>query len=74
MVKHEEKDCPRCQAVFTCKTGDILRCQCYGIKLTLEETAFIEERYPDCLCRHCLEELKQKYAFFMEKFMFRGGR
>jgi adenosylcobinamide kinase / adenosylcobinamide-phosphate guanylyltransferase len=59
MCKHEEKDCPRCQAAFECKVGDIIQCQCYGIGLTIEERAFVEERFEDCLCRNCLLELKR---------------
>lgn len=58
MNKHEEKICPRCKAAFECKMGDITQCQCYGIGLTIEERAFVEERYEDCLCRNCLLELK----------------
>lgn len=58
MCKHEEKYCPRCRAPFECKVGDIAQCQCYGVALTLEEKAFMEERYEDCLCRNCLMELK----------------
>ena len=58
MCKHEEKLCPRCKAAFECKVGDITHCQCYGIGLTAEEKAFLEERYSDCLCRNCLLELK----------------
>jgi hypothetical protein len=59
MCSHEEKNCPRCQALFICKPGDIIRCQCFEIWLSSEERAFIEERYSDCLCRNCLEDLKK---------------
>jgi len=72
MPLHEEKHCPRCQSAFTCKMGDIANCQCSGVRLSVEETAFIEERYNDCLCIHCLEELKNKYIFFREKFLYNG--
>jgi Cysteine-rich CWC len=70
MCKHEEKHCPRCQASFECKSGDIAQCQCFGVSLTVEEKAFLEERYEDCLCRNCLLELKQRYTFFKEKYFF----
>jgi hypothetical protein len=72
MPEHEKKSCPRCLSLFTCKTGDIAHCQCSSITLSYEETAFIEERYNDCLCIHCLHELKNKYIFFKEKFLFNG--
>ena len=71
MCKHEEKSCPRCNAPFECKVGDITQCQCYGIKLTPEERTFIEDRYKDCLCRKCLEELKQRTILFKEKYFER---
>jgi hypothetical protein len=74
MCKHEEKYCPRCRAPFECKVGDIAQCQCYGVALTLEEKAFMEERYEDCLCRNCLMELKQWYVFFKEKYFLNAGR
>jgi hypothetical protein len=71
MCKHEEKSCPRCHCVFECKVGDITHCQCYGVKLTLEERTFIEDRYKDCLCRKCLDELKQRTSLFREKYFER---
>lgn len=72
MPQHEQKICPRCQSAFTCKTGDIGNCQCNSISLSEEETAFIEDRYNDCLCITCLHQLKNKYIFFKEKFLFNG--
>jgi len=71
MCKHEEKNCPRCSKQFECKAGSITECQCFGIKLSSEERAFIEDCYSDCLCRNCLRELKERYVFFKEKFLFR---
>ncbi|HTI08967.1 MAG TPA: cysteine-rich CWC family protein [Puia sp.] len=52
----------------------ITQCQCYGVKLTPEEKALLEQRYEDCLCRNCLMELKQAPAFFKEKFFLHGGK
>ncbi|TMI92105.1 MAG: hypothetical protein E6H06_15070 [Bacteroidetes bacterium] len=71
MCMHEEKICPRCSNKFECKLGSITECQCYGIVLTTEESAFIENRYNDCLCRKCLLELKNRYMIFKEKFLFK---
>ena len=70
MCKHEEKKCTRCNVYFECKPGNITQCQCYGIQLSVEEKAFIEDRYSDCLCKKCLQELKQRYVFFKEKYFF----
>lgn len=61
-VKHEYKTCPRCGTGFECKTGNILQCQCYGIVLSPAAQALVEQRYTDCLCRSCLEELNKKAA------------
>ena len=69
MPLHEPKVCPRCNKQFECRVGDIANCQCSSITLTIEERAFIEDRYQDCLCGNCLKELKNKYIFFKEKFM-----
>lgn len=58
MCQHEEKKCPRCGASFECKVGNITECQCYGVSFSVEERAFLEGKYEDCLCRTCLLELK----------------
>lgn len=70
MPLHEVKACPRCNYAFECKAGDITQCQCYGIQLSLEERAFIEDRYKDCLCANCLLQLKNRYLLFKEKYLF----
>lgn len=70
MPQHEAKACPRCGSAFECKAGDIAQCQCYSIQLSLEERAFIEDRYKDCLCAACLLQLKNRYMLFKEKYLF----
>jgi len=70
MPQHEAKTCPRCNVAFECKAGDISNCQCSGIQLNIEERAFIEERYHDCLCANCLQQLKSSYTLFKEKYLF----
>jgi len=72
MPVHEQKNCPRCNKDFECKAGDISRCQCSHISLTLEDKAFIEDRYAGCLCINCLYELKNRYTAFKEKFWVNG--
>ncbi|MBG9376268.1 cysteine-rich CWC family protein [Panacibacter sp. DH6] len=71
MPKHEPKVCPRCNNEFECRAGDITNCQCSAVALTVEEQAFIEDRYNDCLCTGCLHALKNRYVFFKEKFLGR---
>ena len=73
MPLHERKTCPSCTNVFESKAGDIAHCQCNCIELNIEERAFIEERYADCLCTACLLQLKNRYIFFKEKYLFNGG-
>lgn len=57
--KHETKVCPRCGQAFACKSGDILKCQCYGIAFTEKMQQVIAAAYDDCLCRQCLTELSE---------------
>jgi hypothetical protein len=66
---HEIKTCPRCNSSFECKPGNITQCQCFGLKFTEGEKAFIEERYHDCLCKSCLLQLKNQVELFREKFI-----
>jgi Cysteine-rich CWC len=68
MCQHETKNCPRCNTAFECKPGNITQCQCFGIQLTEELNAYIEQRYNDCLCRHCLEHLQVELNLFKEKY------
>lgn len=72
MCLHEIKECPRCNSSFECKPGNITQCQCYGINLTIEQKAYIEQRYNDCLCRQCLLQLNNELELFKEKFIFRN--
>lgn len=71
MCRHETKICPRCQAGFECKPGNITQCQCYAVKLTDEIRAYIEARYPDCLCAACLQYLSVEVHYFRERYIFR---
>lgn len=66
MCQHETKECPECNQVFECKPGNITQCQCFGIKLTTELQAYIEQRYNDCLCRKCLQRLQWEFNQFKE--------
>lgn len=57
--KHEIKVCPRCGQTFACKSGDILKCQCFGISFTEKTQQMIALKYEDCLCRKCLTEINE---------------
>ncbi|MFV0604770.1 MAG: cysteine-rich CWC family protein [Niabella sp.] len=59
--KHENKTCPGCGQVFECKVGDVLKCQCFGINFTEEQQDKIARQFRDCLCRNCLQQLKNQY-------------
>ncbi len=71
MCQHETKDCPRCKTAFECKPGNITQCQCYGIDLTAELKAYIEQRYNDCICKSCLQYLQLELNLFKEKYLFK---
>ena len=71
MSKHEKKHCPRCNIVFECKPGNIIQCQCSAIQLSVEEKAYIEGKYDDCLCIGCLQDMQKKYEHFKAKYIFK---
>jgi hypothetical protein len=71
MNKHEQKHCPRCNSAFECKAGSIMQCQCATIQLSVEESAFIQAKYEDCLCINCLQQLQKKYEHFKAKYIFK---
>jgi len=73
MPIYELKNCDRCGKRFECTVGNVSNCQCSTIALTAEERAYVETLYEDCLCRDCLEKIKQEYPLFREKFIFRSG-
>jgi hypothetical protein len=54
----EEKNCPRCNAKFTCNVRDIKNCQCNTVKLSEKESELIQLNFEDCLCIKCLLEIK----------------
>jgi hypothetical protein len=58
MGKHEQKNCPRCGTAFECRVGDVANCQCHGIELPVAAADWMAQQYGDCLCRHCLLQLK----------------
>jgi hypothetical protein len=58
---HEQKNCPRCSQAFTCKAGSIALCDCSTLALGSQEREWIKEKFTGCLCRNCLEEIKNNY-------------
>ncbi len=71
MGLHEIKTCPRCYTAFECKAGNITQCQCFSIRLTEEQKAYIDQRYTDCLCSNCLQGLANELDLFKERYIFR---
>ena len=41
-------------------TGEITRCQCYGLVFTAAQERAIRLQYDDCLCRACLEAITKE--------------
>jgi hypothetical protein len=71
MCKHEQKNCPRCNAVFECKPGDITHCQCNGIQLR-EEAKYIAEKFTDCLCAACMKAMQSEYSIMKNKLQLKA--
>jgi Cysteine-rich CWC len=67
MCQHEQKKCPCCQQHFECKVGSILLCHCSAIVLTDAEQGFIKNKYNDCLCKNCLQQIKTTFKQHKEK-------
>ena len=67
MCKHEDKNCPRCNALFECKAGSIMLCQCSTIQLSAAERVYVESKFEDCLCINCLRYLQKEYELVNEK-------
>jgi len=61
MLKHETKNCPRCQQTFECRCGDIIHCQCESVDLKQQHHDYISTQYDDCLCANCLKQLRSEY-------------
>ncbi|RFS19732.1 hypothetical protein DVR12_21785 [Chitinophaga silvatica] len=61
MPCHETITCPRCQSLFECRVGTILRCQCQEVVLSEEELEYIRQEFSGCLCADCLRELKTAF-------------
>ncbi|MBC7866623.1 MAG: cysteine-rich CWC family protein [Gloeobacteraceae cyanobacterium ES-bin-316] len=66
--KHELKTCPRCKQSFECKVGDVINCQCYAIAVPWQVYDHISQKYDECICAECLQELNQPQQLFKEKF------
>jgi hypothetical protein len=62
MQKHAVKNCSKCQAAFECKAGSITQCQCFGISFSEAERRVLENACADCLCCHCLTEIKKGFS------------
>jgi hypothetical protein len=46
-------------------------CQCSAIQLSVEERAYVESAFEDCLCIGCLRALQMEYVVFKEKHIYR---
>jgi hypothetical protein len=71
MCSHETKACQRCNAVFECKPGSITQCQCFEVKLSAEQRAYLEQTYHDCICKNCLLQLQKEFELIKEKSIYR---
>jgi hypothetical protein len=66
MATHEMINCERCNAVFECKANSFTKCQCMDVKMTLNDTQYVSERYEGCLCAGCLLILRDEYRALLK--------
>ncbi|MFW2373629.1 MAG: cysteine-rich CWC family protein [Gammaproteobacteria bacterium] len=57
----EIKTCPHCLQVFKCGWHDVTSCQCGCVNLDQCYRDYISNKYDDCLCVKCLEQLCREY-------------
>lgn len=62
MLKHEEKQCSRCNSLFECRAGNISACQCSQVIIPEVLADHIATVYQDCLCLNCLQELNERHS------------
>ncbi len=62
-LKYQSIKCPRCGGDFVCKANAISSCDCMQLTISREEQEYIASRFIDCICNHCLRELK--YAYYL---------
>lgn len=55
-----QKICEKCCQPFECNMENIMKCQCYGIEISLEAKQLINDNYFDCLCFNCLTHFNDK--------------
>lgn len=61
VTKHELVSCDRCGSEMECKANNSLRCDCTTIPISKDEAEYIGEYYESCLCKSCLNEMKQAF-------------
>jgi hypothetical protein len=64
--------CPRCFTDFLCNAANIQQCQCWGVELGSNEFSYLQAQgfsaqQVGCLCRQCLEVIKQEVEERMHK-------
>lgn len=55
--KYLPQTCPRCGEAFTCMNS--AHCGCMEVELLSETLERISEKYQDCLCPKCLQEIAE---------------
>jgi hypothetical protein len=66
-IKQEQSSCPRCGKAFQCMATEIGNCDCYGLKLGEDASRYISEKYSECLCLQCLQEINQQEFSFRDQ-------
>lgn len=60
-MKHEIVICPKCNGKFECKLNRISNCQCVNFQLSSEQVLYLREKYDNCLCHRCLNQIQKTH-------------
>ncbi len=57
--KYKSSDCPRCGKSFTCFL--FKHCPCEELEIPEDALEYIQLKYGECICIHCLREMIEEY-------------
>jgi hypothetical protein len=58
LEKPETKTCESCGAQFSCG-ANTEKCWCFAVDLSADALAKLQEDFKSCLCKDCLQKLKE---------------
>lgn len=64
--------CPKCNASFTCRLGDVVNCQCYSVPLSQHTRDALAKTSMDCLCKNCLDKAESDSGIARQRSLKRS--